>query len=46
MLVEDALGGTRIFELDATKVIVGRAANADLAIEDRRASHSHGAITR
>src|SRR3954449_10649948 len=46
LLIEDAQGRKRIFELDAKELIVGRAADAGLVLEDGRASRRHACITR
>ena len=43
--VEDALGRTFVFELDMNEVIVGRAADSGLVLEDKRASRRHAAVT-
>ena len=45
LLVEDDLGGTSVFELNANQVIVGRAADSGLILKDKRASRRHAAIT-
>jgi adenylate cyclase len=46
LLVHDALGGASVFELSANDVIVGRAADAGLVLDDKHASRHHAAITR
>jgi hypothetical protein len=46
LLVEDAFGRTNVFELSANEVIVGRAADSGLVLQDKRASRRHAAITR
>ena len=46
LLIEDAQGRTSIFELDVKELIVGRAADAGLVLEDGRASRRHACITR
>ena len=44
--IEDAQGRTSTFELDGKELIVGRAADAGLILEDGRASRRHACITR
>jgi adenylate cyclase len=46
LLVEDALGRTSVFQLNANEVIIGRGADVDLVLDDRHASRRHAAITR
>ena len=46
LLVEDALGRTSTFQLNANEVVIGRAADVDLVLEDRHASRRHASITR
>jgi adenylate cyclase len=46
LLVEDPLGRRKVFELEADEVVVGRAADAALVLEDGHASRRHAAIAR
>ena len=46
LLIEDAQGRKSIFELDAKELVVGRAADAGLVLEDGHASRRHACITR
>ncbi len=46
LLIEDAQGRKSIFELDVKELVVGRAADAGLVLEDGRASRRHACITR
>jgi FHA domain/GAF domain len=46
LLIEDAQGRKSVFELDMKEVVMGRAADAGLVLEDGRASRRHACITR
>ncbi len=46
LLIDDDLGNARVFALSADEIVVGRAADAGLVLDDNRASRRHAAITR
>ena len=46
LLIEDAQGRAKIFELDMNELIVGRGSDAGVVLEDGRASRRHACITR
>ena len=46
LLIEDAQGRKSVFELDMKELVMGRAADAGLVLEDGRASRRHACITR
>src|SRR5262245_44780140 len=46
LVVEDAAGTKTVFELETNEVVVGRAADAGLVLQDGRASRRHARITR
>lgn len=46
LLIENAHGRSSIFELDTNELIVGRAADTGLVLEDGHASRRHACITR
>src|SRR3954469_10420876 len=46
LLIDDDLGNARVFDLSAGEIIVGRAADSGLVLNDNRASRRHAAITQ
>jgi adenylate cyclase len=46
LLIEDAQGGQSVRELDVKELIIGRAADAGLVLNDGRASRRHAIVTR